>query len=51
MTHQPLAPSALVAALGSVAFTAFAALLILRHLLLAALVYVPSLMVLLLPTF
>ena len=49
VTHQPLAPSALVAALGGVAFTAFAALLILRHLLLAALVYVPSLVVLLLP--
>ncbi len=49
VTHQPLAPSALVGALGGAAFAAFAALLILRHLLLAALVYVPSLVLLLLP--
>ena len=49
LAHQPPAAAALVGAVAGAAFAAFAALLILRHLLLAALVYVPSLAVLLIP--
>jgi hypothetical protein len=49
VAHQPPAAAAIVGALAGAAFAAFAALLILKQLLLAALVYLPSLVVLMVP--